>query len=239
MAGDAHEGRGMGKDLLQHSVICPLQHAVAMFSCCPSNKSNYLKYRRGSHVTDFTVTVFLWDVSVTVGKSVIFRVFKYKSTLTHHLCQWLGLPCICLTATTDNGPDNSCTRHCGWCAGSPIGFQSHSNSTYPIWRQKKKKKHDPNNASSSASGYRANAHTQVWTQMHTICVFPSLEELRSRHVSPWITLKEKAVEEILFLSGKTQSILIWWNNTLTCCVLSHSILFLSLNSVFFPLGSDR
>lgn len=49
-----------------------------------------------------------------------------------------------------------------------------------------REKDDPNNASCSASGYRANTHTlthtQAHTQSHTICVLLSLEEQGSRHM---------------------------------------------------------
>ena len=61
----------------------------------------------------------------------------------------------------------------------PLAFPWHSNSTYPTWWQRKD---DPNNASGSASGYRANAHTHMHTRAHTICVLPSWEEQRSRHM---------------------------------------------------------
>lgn len=96
-------------------------------------------------------------------------------------------------------PPNNSSRHCGWCEKSPIGFQWHSNSTYPIWRQRKD---DPNNASGSASGYRANTHTQEHTRVHTICVFPSLEEPRSRHMCLPELLLRKGSERDSILVGE-------------------------------------
>lgn len=127
-------------------------------------------------------------------------------------------------ATTTNDPHNNSSRHCGWCDRSPIGFQCHSNRTYPIWRQRKD---DPNNASGSASGYRANTHTQTHTQAHTICVLPSLEEQRSRHM---------CLPELLLRKGSgSDSILVGENTVNSDFIKQHSHLLCTSHSVYFSI----
>lgn len=75
---------------------------------------------------------------------------------------------------------------------------------------------------------------------HTSALYLCFSFLRrakeQTHVSPRITLKERAVEEILFLSEKTQSILILENNTCFSLYFSFS-LFLSFASLFSFLSS--
>lgn len=118
-------------------------------------------------------------------------------------------------------PHNSGSTHCGWCDRSPIDFQWHSNSTYPIWRQRKD---DPNNASGSASGYRANAHTHMHTQAHTICVSPSLEEQRNRHM---------CLPELLLRKGSgSDSILVGENTVNSDFIRQHPHLLCMSHSVY-------
>lgn len=68
---------------------------------------------------------------------------------------------------------------------------------------------------------------------HTSALYLCFSFLRrakeQTHVSPRITLKERAVEEILFLSEKTQSILILENNT---CFSLFLIQFISVLCIF-------
>lgn len=75
---------------------------------------------------------------------------------------------------------------------------------------------------------------------HTSALYLCFSFLRrakeQTHVSPRITLQERAVEEILFLSEKTQSILILENNTCFSLYFSFS-LFLSFASLFSFLSS--
>lgn len=128
-------------------------------------------------------------------------------------------------ATATNGPHKKSSRHCGCHDRSPIGFQWHSNSTYPKWRQRKD---DPNNASGIASGYRANAHTSAHTSTHYLCFFfPSLEELRSRHM---------CLPELLLSKGSGRDCILVRENTVNSdCIRQHSHLLCAPHSFYFSI----
>lgn len=78
----------------------------------------------------------------------------------------------------------------------PLASRGHSNRPLPIRRRRKD---DPNNASSGASGQRADTPGRPLTQAHTntqappyLLCLPPPERREPTHVSPRITLKENA-----------------------------------------------
>lgn len=141
---------------------------------------------------------------------------------------------MCCIGTTTNCPHNNSRRHCGWCNRSPTGFQYQSNRTYPIQRQRKD---DLNNASGSASGYRANTLTH--TSTHYLC-FASLEKQGSRHMClPELLLRKGSGSNSILFSWRKHSQFWFYKTTfsitlnvsfcLSLCFSSHSVLIFVLS----------
>lgn len=83
-----------------------------------------------------------------------------------------------------------------------------------------------------------HTHTYAHTSAHYLC-FAFLRGVEKQaHVSPWITFKKRQWEWFYSCRRKTQSILISYDNTLTCCV--SLIVFISLfdSLLFIPIFSS-
>lgn len=82
----------------------------------------------------------------------------------------------------------------------PLASRGHSNRPHPIRRRRKD---DPNNASSGASGQRADTagRTHKHASAPYLLCLPPPERREPTHVSPRITLKEKAGGGDWLLSG--------------------------------------
>lgn len=94
-----------------------------------------------------------------------------------------------------------CCGRCGRGDRSPTGFPGgHSNRPHPIRRRRKD---DPNNASSGASGQRADTpgRPHKYASAPYLLCLPPPERREPTRVSPRITLQEKAGRGDWLLAG--------------------------------------